>query len=63
MLEEYREYSRLQARVRNAQTEEKHRVARKAFDDYLERRSAKREATGESRRRTRKRSRRWTMRP
>ena len=63
MLEEHREYSRLQARVRNAQTEEEHRVARKAFDDYLERRSAKREATGKSQRRTRKRSRRWTMRP
>ena len=63
MLKEHREYTRLQARVRNAQTEEEHRVARKAFDDYLEGRSAKREATGESRRRTRKRSRRWTMRP
>ena len=63
MLKEHREYGRLQARVRNAQTEEEHRVARKAFDDYLERRSAKREATGESRRRTRKRSRRWTMCP
>ena len=37
--------------------------ARKAFDDYLERPSAKRAATGERRRRTRKRSRRWTMRP
>ena len=38
-------------------------MARKAFDDYVERRSATREATGESRRWTRKRSRRRTMRP
>ena len=62
-LEEAHEYSRLHGRYYNAKSEEEARAARKALDEHLERMAKKYDTPGEKRRRTRKMSRRWTMRP